>query len=94
MKFAAIRDLQIKASEVVKKSQREPVVITVHGKPKAILTSITEDELEDFLFENSPRLRKRIEEGLKDAEEGRVISHRDLKSRLKSRLQKTRRSAR
>ncbi len=94
MKFAAIRDLQIKASAVVKKAQQEPVVITVHGKPKAVLTSVTEDQLEDFLFENSPRLRKRIEEGLKDIKAGRVIAHEDLKKKLKSRLLKTRRSTR
>ncbi len=65
---------------------------TVHGKPKAILTSISEDELEDFLFENSPRLRKRIEAGLKDIKEGRVIAHEDLKKKLKFRPSKTRRS--
>jgi len=92
MKFAAIRDLQIKASNVVKKAQYEPVVITVHGKPKAVLTQISEDELEDFLFENSPRLRKRIEEGLKDIKAGRIISHDSLKRRLKSRLLRSRRS--
>ena len=94
MKFAAIRDLQIKASEVVKRSQQEPVVITVHGQPKAVLTSIREDELEDFLFENSPRLRRRIEEGLKDLKEGRMISHADLRSKLESRLHKGRRPSR
>ena len=85
MKFAAIRDLQIRASEVVKKAQREPVVITVHGKPKAVLTPISEDELEDFLFENSPVLRKRIEEGLRDFKSGRSVSHEALEKKLTSR---------
>ncbi len=94
MKFAAIRDLQIKASEVVKDSQREPVVITVHGKPRAVLTSITEEALEEFLFEHSPRLRRRIEEGLRDIKAGRVVSHEDLKSRLQFRLRRARRAAR
>ena len=83
MKFAAIRDLQIKASDVVKKSQKEPVVITSHGKIMAVMTQISEDEIEDFLFENSPKLRKRIEEGLKDIEEGKVISHEDLEKKIK-----------
>lgn len=93
MKFAAIRDLQIKASDVVKKAQRESVVITVHGKPKAVLMPISEDELEDFLFENSPKLRKRLKEGLRDIKEGRVITHEDLKKKLLSRLAKARRAA-
>jgi prevent-host-death family protein len=94
MKFAAIRDLQIKASDVVKDSQREPVVITVHGKPRAVLTSITEGALEDFLFEHSPKLRQRIQAGLRDAKAGRVIAHDDLKSRLKFKLRRTRRAVR
>ncbi len=94
MKFAAIRDLQIKASAVVKTAQNEPVVITVHGKPKAVLTPISGDELEDFLFEHSPRLRKRIEQGLKEIKEGRIIFHEDLKKKLRSRLAKARRAKR
>ena len=94
MKFAAIRDLQIKASDVVKKAEREPVIITVHGKPKAVLTAIREDDLEDFLFENSPYLRKRIENGIRDVQQGKVISHTDLKARLESRIPGKRRSSR
>lgn len=94
MKFAAIRDLQIKASAVVKDAQREPVVITVHGKPQAVLTSITEGALEEFLFEHSPKLRRRIEEGLRDIKAGRAVSHADLKSRLHFKLRRARRAAR
>ena len=83
MKFAAIRDLQNSTSKVVKKAQREPVIVTVHGRPKAVLTKITEDELEDFLFENSPILRRRIEEGLADIKKGRTVSHSALKAKLR-----------
>ncbi len=83
MKFAAIRDLQNSTSTVVKKAQREPIIVTVHGRPKAVLTKITEDELEDFLFENSPILRRRIEEGLKDIKKGRTVSYSALKARLR-----------
>ena len=85
MKFAAIRDLQIKASVVVKKAEQEPVVITVHGRPKAVLTPISEDELEDFIFANHPSLRKRIERGLRDIRRGKVIAHQDLKAKLMKR---------
>lgn len=94
MKFASIRDLQIKASEVVKDSQRELVVITVHGKPRAVLTSITEEALEEFLFEHSPKFHRRIEEGLRDIKAGRAVSHDDLKSRLQFKLRRARRAAR
>ncbi len=94
MRFAAIRDLQIKASAVVKEAQREPVIITVHGKPKAVLTSIQEGELEDFLFENSPSLRRRIEKGIRDVQQGKVISHADLKAKLTARLRTRRKSSR
>lgn len=94
MRFAAIRDLQIKASAVVRTAEREPVIITVHGKPKAVLTCIREDQLEDFLFENSLYLRKRIEKGIRDIEQGKAISHADLKAKLKARLSTRRKSAR
>jgi prevent-host-death family protein len=94
MKFAAIRDLQIKASDVVKKAEHEPVIITVHGKPKAVLTAIREEDLEDFLFENSPYLRSRIEKGIRDVKKGKVISHADLKARLESRVRSKRKSSR
>ncbi len=85
MKFAAIRDLQLRAGKVVEEARHGPIIITLHGKPTAALTHLSEDTLEDFLFEHSPTLRRRIEAGLAEAKRGEVISHEDLKQKLLSR---------
>jgi prevent-host-death family protein len=75
MKFTSIRELKAKTSEVLRKAAGgEPVIITSHGKPKAVLASVEEEDLEDVLMAFSPSLRKKIEEGLEDIRKGRVTS--------------------
>ncbi len=51
----------------------EPVIITYRGKPAAALTPLTEDDLEDFILENSPRIRKMIAAAEKARQAGDVI---------------------
>lgn len=51
-----------------------PVIITYRGKPAASLTSLTENDLEDFILENSPMVRKMIAEAEKDIRRGKVQS--------------------
>lgn len=75
MKFSSIRELKAKTSEVLRKAAGgEPVIITSHGKPKAVLASVEEEDLEDILLAFSPSLRKKIEVGLEDIRKGRVTS--------------------
>jgi prevent-host-death family protein len=73
MKFSSIRELKAKTSEVLRSTAKgEPVIITSRGKPKAILASVEEEELEDLLLACSPSLRKKIEEGLEEIRKGKV----------------------
>jgi prevent-host-death family protein len=73
MRFSSVRELKFKTSEVLRKTANgEPVIITSHGKPKAILASVDEEELEDLLLAYSPSLRKKIEQGLEDIRKGRL----------------------
>ena len=51
-----------------------PVIITYRGKPAASLTPLSEDDLEDFVLENSPAVRRRIAEAQKDIQQGKVVS--------------------
>jgi antitoxin (DNA-binding transcriptional repressor) of toxin-antitoxin stability system len=51
-----------------------PVIITYRGKPAASLTPLTEDDLEDFVLENSPTVRRMIGEAQKDIQQGKVVS--------------------
>jgi prevent-host-death family protein len=91
MKFANIKDLQKDASGIIATVEKgEDVIITKRGKPAAVIYPLTEDAMEEYLLQHSPSIRKKIEEGLKDAREGRVIPIGDLlkarKARKRARL--------
>jgi prevent-host-death family protein len=51
-----------------------PVIITYRGKPAASLTPLSEDDLEDFVLENSPAVRRMISEAQRDIQQGKVVS--------------------
>lgn len=48
-------------SEYTRKARKEPVVVTRHGKPVAMLHSLTEDEWEDFVVSTDARFIAMIE---------------------------------
>jgi len=74
MKYANIRELQKDASGIISRVEKgEDVIITKRGKPAAVIYPLTEDTIEDYMIQHSPSIRKKIDEGLKDAREGRVI---------------------
>jgi hypothetical protein len=62
MRFAGIKELKQNTMDILKKSQKEDVIITAYGKPTAILHHITEEDLGDYLIENDPVFKMRIEE--------------------------------
>jgi antitoxin (DNA-binding transcriptional repressor) of toxin-antitoxin stability system len=63
------------ANKVLKQVMKgNAVIITYRGRPAASLTRLTEDDLEDFVLENSPKIRKMIAEAEKDLHEGQVRS--------------------
>jgi len=62
MKFANVRELKNKTSEILRKAEKEDVVITSKGKPRAIITAVTEEDFEDYLLEHSPMFLKALEE--------------------------------
>ena len=65
--------------EVMKGS---PVIITYRGKPAASLTALTEDDLEDFILENSPKIRRIIAQAEKDIRAGKVTPLEDYLAEL------------
>ncbi len=52
----------------------EPIIITYRGKPSASLTPLMEDDIEDFIIENSPSIRRKIKKAEEDIKANRVIS--------------------
>jgi hypothetical protein len=46
---------------------------TYRGKPAASITPLSEEDLEDFILEHSPKVRKMIAQAEVDRKAGRVI---------------------
>lgn len=82
MKFTNVRELKAKTSAVLRTVEKgDTVLVTTHGRPTAMLVPISEDDIEDAMLAYSPKLRKKIEEGLKDIRAGRTMSLADYASR-------------
>jgi prevent-host-death family protein len=74
MRVANTVELKNKTNELLRHVMNgEPVIITRRGKPAASLTPLSEDDLEDFVIENSPKIRRMITEAEADRRAGRVI---------------------
>ncbi len=51
-----------------------PVIITFRGRPAASLSPLREEDIEDFVLESSPKVRKMLAEAEKDIQAGKFIS--------------------
>ena len=51
-----IRDLKNRASEIVRKVKEEqaPYIITLRGKPSAMIIPLEENEVEDYIIAHHP----------------------------------------
>ena len=75
MKVANTVELKNKTNELLREVVKgNPVIITYRGKPAASLLPLTEDDLEDFILENSPSIRKKIAQADEDIKAGRIVS--------------------
>jgi prevent-host-death family protein len=84
MKFTNVRELKSKTSEMLRTVERgNTVLVTTHGRPTAMLVPVTEEDIEDALLAYSPRLRKKIEEGLADVRAGRTTRLSEYTSKRK-----------
>jgi len=82
VKFTSVRELKTKTSEMLRTVERgNTVLVTTHGRPTAMLVPVTEDDIEDALLAYSPKLRKKIEEGLRDIHAGRTMPLSDYKAK-------------
>jgi len=64
MKFANVRELKNKTSEILRKAEKEAVIITSKGKPRAMVTAISEEDFKDYLLETSSGLQNELAEAL------------------------------
>ncbi len=75
MKVANTVELKNKTNALLRQvMEGEAVIVTVRGKPAASITALTEDDLEDFVLEHSPKIRRMIAEAEADRKGGRVVA--------------------
>jgi prevent-host-death family protein len=81
VKFTNVRGLKSKTSEMLRTVERgNTVLVTTHGRPTAMLVPVSEDDIEDALLAYSPKLRKKIEDGLKDIRAGKTMALSDYRT--------------
>ncbi|MFZ2053407.1 MAG: type II toxin-antitoxin system prevent-host-death family antitoxin [Candidatus Aminicenantales bacterium] len=75
MRVANTVELKNKTNKLLREVMKgNPLIITYRGRPAASILPLSEDDLEDFIIEHSPAIRKRISQAEKDLRAGRVIS--------------------
>lgn len=68
-------ELKNKTNKLLREVMKEnPLIITYRGKPAASILPLSEDDLEDFVIENGPSIRKKVLKAEEDLKAGRVIS--------------------
>lgn len=72
MMIIGVRELKNKTSKILRDIAKDDVIITSRGKPIAMMVKFTEDDMVDYVLMKDPELRKGIEEGLKEADEGKL----------------------
>jgi prevent-host-death family protein len=74
MRVANTVELKNQTNQILKSVMKgSPVIITYRGKPAASITPLTEEDLEDFVIENSPKIRKMINEAEEDVKAGKTV---------------------
>ena len=66
MRFSNVRELKNKTSETLRRADKEEIVITSNGKPRAVILSLTEEGFEEYLLERSPTFLKVLERARKE----------------------------
>lgn len=86
MKVINTVELKNRTNEILRQvHQGRPVAVTRRGKPYAAVVPLTEEGLEDLLFEYSPRLRHLIAEAESDVKAGRLVAWQDFLKRERRR---------
>jgi len=87
-KFVSVRELHNRTSEIVRlvESGKHEVIITVRGKPKALLKRLTEEELEDYILTHHPEFQKLLEEACQEAQKGQLVPLEELTARTEEEL--------
>jgi len=62
LRYAGVKELKQKTMDLLKEAEKGDIIITAYGKPAAVLHHVTEEDVADYLIENDPEFRSKIEE--------------------------------
>jgi PHD/YefM family antitoxin component YafN of YafNO toxin-antitoxin module len=71
IRFRSVKELKEQTPQVLKDVEEADIVVTVHGKPRAILRRFTEEELGEAIA-RSEEIRKRLAAAAEDLRAGRT----------------------
>ncbi|MBI3320513.1 MAG: type II toxin-antitoxin system Phd/YefM family antitoxin [Candidatus Omnitrophica bacterium] len=78
MRFVSISELKNGASQVVHEAQSgRSVVVVRHGKPCAAVIRLSEQDIDQLLFEESALVRRTLMEALDDKKHHRSVTLKD-----------------
>lgn len=78
MKFVSISELKNETSDIVRRAQTgHPVVVVRHGKPCAAVIRLSEDDVDQLLFEDSPLVQRAVAEAMDDLKHQRAVTLKD-----------------
>ena len=84
MKIVPLNEVKNRFSTYLELSKREDIVITKNGRPAAILHAVTDEDLEDYLFESDPRFIARIEALRREFQRGGGTPLADVRRELRA----------
>lgn len=74
MKIDTLAHVKNQISTVIDQLGAEPLFITRNGKVAAVLQAVSDGEVEDYLFRNSPRFRRLIESRRAQSRKGAALT--------------------
>lgn len=75
MRFVSVSELKNNTSAVVREATKgRSIIVMRHGRPRAALIRVSAEDLDQFLFEDSPLVKRALREALADKRRGRYVS--------------------
>lgn len=88
MKTASAEEVEARFAYYLKRAEKEDILVTSQGKPQAVLRGLAGEGLEDYILENSPAIRRGVEESYSEYLREGGPSLNDVKKRLIKKLEK------
>lgn len=78
--FMGVKEMKGQMSTVVRDVAEEEkwVIITWHGRPRAMIIPFSEEDLEDLILANRPEFIKRREAARREIEAGDFLTHKEM----------------